>query len=179
MRLMNINNGAMVKVVGMRGDRIVIIHPTNGKAVEAPANLYIHPPRCLAEREMARQKIARATWWQRQQDIENRRREEEELKEAVRSGEVQAILYKNAVFPILDGDGVAAKLIEEIRGLSKREKKGTLKKKMIAELMRRCRHWQVAEIFGPDWQAEMDWAYGEWELNEKVVARWLQQGGAQ
>lgn len=147
MRMMNINNGAMVKVIENLGDRLLIIHPGNGRQVEAPANLYIQPPRCVAEREMRKQKEARKRWWQWKQAIEAKRSEEEELKEKVRRGEVQAILYKNAVFPILDGDGLAVRLLKEIRGLSKKEKKGSLKKKMQQEMMRRCRHWQVEEIF--------------------------------
>jgi hypothetical protein len=174
MRMMNVNNGVMVKVLERRDDRLLIVHPANGKQIEVPAYLYVSPPRCIAEREMRRQKEARRKWWEREQMIEARRREEAELKERVRRGEVQAVIYKERVFPIVDGDGLAIRYLDEIRGLSVKEKKGTLKKKIVEEMLRRCKHWTVDEVFDESWRAEMDWAYGEWLANEKAVARWLQ-----
>lgn len=146
MRLMNVSTGAMVKVLDRHGDRLVIIHPGTGMETEAPANLYISPPRCVAEREMRRQKEARRKRWQIEQAVSVRRHEEAELKERVRRGEVQSVIYKDWVFPIPDERGLAARLIVEIRGLSKKEKRGTLKKKIAAELLRRCKHWTVDEV---------------------------------
>jgi hypothetical protein len=174
MRMMNVNNGVMVKVLERRGDRLLIIHPGNGMQVEAPANLYISPPRCIAEREMRKQKEARRKWWGREQAVEAKRCEEAELKERVRRGEVQAVIYKERVFPIVDGDRLAMRFLDEIRGLSAKEKKGSLKKKIVEEMLRRCKHWTVDEVFDENWRAEMDWAYERWLENEKVVAKWLQ-----
>jgi len=122
---------------------------------------------------MRLEKEARRKWWQREQAIEARRREEAELKDRVRRGEVEAVIYKERVFPIVDGDGVAARLVDEIRELSKADKKGTMKKKIEQELVR-CRHWTVAEVFEESWLAEMDWAYEQWLANEKAVASLLQ-----
>ena len=145
---MNVINGVMVKVLGKRGDRLLIIHPANGKEIEVPGNLYISPPRCIAEREMRRQKEARRNWWARAQVIEVRKREEAELKERVRRGEAQAVIYKERVFPVGNGDWLAVRYLMEIRGLSKREKRGSLKKKIVEEMLRKCRHWTEGEVFG-------------------------------
>jgi len=174
MRMMNLNNGVMVKVLEKRGDRLLIVHPANGEQIEVPANLYISPPRCIAEREMRLQREARRKWWEREQAIEASRREEAELKERVRRGEVQSVIYKERVFPIVDGDGLAIRFLDEIRGLSAKEKKGTLKKKIVEEMLRRCKHWTVDEVFDESWRAEMDWAFEEWLANKKTVANLLQ-----
>ncbi len=148
MRMMNVVNGVMVKVVEKRGDRLLIIHPANGKQIEVPGNLYISPPRCVAEREMREQKEARRKWWARVQALEVRKREEEELKERLRRGEMHAVIYKDRVFPVGDGDWLAVQYLMEIRGLSKKEKRGSLKKKIIEEMIRKCRHWTESEVFG-------------------------------
>ena len=87
MRMMNIETGVMVKILEKCGDRLLIVHPVNGKQVEVPANLYLSPPRCVAEREMKIGKESLKSWWQFEQAIRERRREEEELKEKVRRGE--------------------------------------------------------------------------------------------
>jgi hypothetical protein len=33
-----------------------------------------------------------------------------------------------------------------MRGLSKKEKRGSMKKKIVAEMVRRCKHWHVEEV---------------------------------
>jgi len=148
MRMMNIETGVMVKILEKCGDRLLIVHPVNGKQVEVPANLYLSPPRCIAEREIRRQKEARKSWWAWEQAIEERRREEEELKEKVRRGETQTVIYKGGVFPVGNGDWRAVRYRMEIRGLSKRERRGSLKKKIVEEMFRKCRHWTESEVFG-------------------------------
>ncbi len=148
MRMMNIETGVMVRVVEKLGDRLVIIHPANGKQIEVPGNLYISPPRCMAEREMREQKEARRKWWARVQAIEAKNKEEAELKQMIREGRVQAVTYKDRVFPVGDGDWLAVRYLMEIRGLSKKEKRGSLKKKIIEEMVRKCRHWTESEVFG-------------------------------
>jgi len=170
MRMMNIETGVMVKVVEKRGDKLVIVHPVNGKTIEVPANLYLSPPRCFAEREMRWDKERRRKWWQRTQAIEFRRQEEEELKEKVRQGEIRAIIFKGGVFPILDGDCLVVRLLDEAR----QTEKPWLRKKIEEEVARRCKYWRVDEVFDETWKAEMNWAYQEWVENEKVVERWMQ-----
>jgi hypothetical protein len=76
---------------------------------------------------------------------ERRRAEENELKDRVRRGEVQSIIYKDVVFPLV-GDWTVVRLMMELRGLSKKEKKGGMKKKIVAEMVRRCKHWHVEEV---------------------------------
>jgi len=149
--MMNRQTGVMVKVVENRGNTLLIVHPVTGAVVEAPANLYLSPPRCVAEREMRRRKQARRKWWQIQQAIEARRREEEDLKEKVRRGEVRAILYREVVFPIVDGDGLAEKLLNEMNSTQKTY----LKKQIEQEMVGRCKHWHVREVFNEGWLAEM------------------------
>lgn len=148
MRMMNVINGAMVKVLEKRGDGLLIIHPANGKEIEVPGNLYISPPRCIAEREMREQKEARRKWWARVQALEVRKREEEEQKDRLRRGEMQAVIYKGRVFPVGNGDWLAVRYMMEIRGLSKEEKRGSLKKKIVEEMIRKCRYWTEDEVFG-------------------------------
>jgi hypothetical protein len=169
-RMMNRQTGVMVKVVENRGNTLLIVHPVTGAVVEAPAHLYLSPPRCVAEREMRRQKEGRRKRWQFLQAVEARARKEEELKEKVRGGEVRAILYKEVVFPIVDGDGLAEKLLDEMNSTPKTY----LRKQIEQEMVRRCKHWHVREVFNEDWLTEMNWAYREWLENEKLVARWLQ-----
>ena len=141
MRMMNVETSAMVKVVEKRGDRLVIVHPANGKTVGAPTNLYLSPPRCVAERDMRWEKEEQRKRRQFLRAVEGRRREEEELKEKVRRGEIRYILFKGGVFPILNG--LADRLIDEAR----REEKPWLRKKIEEEVVRRCKYWRVDEIF--------------------------------
>ena len=141
MRMMNVETSAMVKVVEKRGDRLVIIHPANGKTVGAPTNLYLSPPRCVAERDMRRKKADQRNRRQFRQAVEGRRQEEEELKEKVRRGEIPHILFKGGVFPILSG--LTEKLIAEAR----EEEKPWLRKKIEEEVVRRCKYWRADEIF--------------------------------
>ena len=143
MRMMNVETSAMVKVVEKRGDRLVIVHPANGKTVGAPTNLYLSPPRCVAERDMRREKEEQRNRRQFLRAVEGRRREEEELKEKVRRGEIRYVLFKGGVFPILDGDGLAERLIDEAR----QEEKPWLRKKIEEEVVRRCKYWRVDEVF--------------------------------
>ena len=143
MRMMNIETSAMVKVVEKRGDKLVIVHPANGKTVGAPTNLYLSPPRCVAERDMRREKEEQRKRRQFRQAVEGRRREDEELKEKVRRGEIRYVLFKGGVFPILDGDGLAERLIAEAR----QEEKPWLRKKIEEEVVRRCKYWRVDEVF--------------------------------
>jgi hypothetical protein len=144
MRMMHRQNGALVKVVGLRGEKIVIIHPESGKPVEAPRNLYISPPRCVAEREARRERAKRTMMASMVAAIERRKAEEDELKARVRRGEVQSIIYKDVVFPLI-GDWTVVRLMMELRGLSKKEKRGSMKKKIVAEMLRRCKHWHISE----------------------------------
>jgi hypothetical protein len=169
-RMMNRQTGVMVKVVENRGNTLLIVHPVSGAVVEAPANLYLSPPRCVAEREMRSRKQARRKWWQIQQAIEARRREEDDLKEKVRQGEVRAILYREVVFPIVDRDRLAERLLDEMNSTPK----AYLKKQIEQEMVRRCKHWHTREVFNEVWLAEMNWAYRQWLENEKMVARWFQ-----
>jgi hypothetical protein len=170
MRAANIETGVMVKVVERRGDKLLIIHPGNGREMEVPANLYKWSPRCLAECDMRQQKDGRRKRWQFRQAIKARRQEEEELKEKVRQGEIRAIIFKGGVFPILDGDGLVVRLLDEAR----QTEKPWLRKKIEEEVARRCKYWRVDEVFDETWKAEMNWAYQEWVENEKVVERWMQ-----
>jgi hypothetical protein len=170
MRATNIETGVMVKVVERRGEKLLIIHPGNGQEMEVPANLYKWSPRCLAERDMRQQKDGRRNRWQFRQAVEARRQEEEELKEKVRRGEIRAIIFKGGVFPILDGDGLVVRLLDE----AKQTEKPWLRKKIEEEIARRCKYWSVNEVFDETWKAEMDWAYQEWVENEKVVERLMQ-----
>jgi hypothetical protein len=147
MRMMHRQNGAMVKVVGLRGEKIVIIHPANGKPVEAPRNLYISPPRCVAEREARRDRAKRAMMASMAAALERRKAEENALKAKVGRGEIQSIIYKDVVFPLI-GDWTVVRLMMELKGLSKKEKRGSMKKKIVAEMLRRCKHWHVNEVLG-------------------------------
>ena len=145
MRMMHVQTGAMVKVVGLRGEKIVIVHPGNGKVVEGPRNLYISPPRCIAEREERVDRAKAVMIKSLVAATERRRAEENELKDRVRRGEVQSIIYKDVVFPLV-GDWTVVRLMMEMRGLSKKEKRGSMKKKIVAEMVRRCKHWHVEEV---------------------------------
>jgi hypothetical protein len=169
-RMMNKQTGVMVKVVERRSDTLLIIHPVTGAVVEAPANLYLSPPRCVAEREMRRQKEERKKRWQFLQAVEARAQGEEELKEKVRGGEVRAILYREVVFPIVDRDRLAERLLDEMNSTPK----AYLKKQIEQKMVRRCKHWHTREVFNEVWLAEMNWAYRQWLENEKMVARWFQ-----
>jgi hypothetical protein len=145
MRMMHIQTGTLVKVVGLRGERIVIIHPATKRAVEAPRNLYISPPRCIAEREN-RRNVAKARMMRSMRAaLERRKADEDALKEKVRRGQVRSIIYKDVVFPLV-GDWTVVRLMMELKGLSKEEKRGSMKKKIVEEMMRRCKHWHISEI---------------------------------
>ncbi len=80
--------------------------------------------------------------------MEVRKREEEEQKDRLRRGEMQAVIYKGRVFPVGNGDWLAVRYMMEIRGLSKEEKRGSLKKKIVEEMIRKCRYWTEDEVFG-------------------------------
>lgn len=144
MRMMNIETTVMVKVVEKRGDRLGIIHPANGRAVGAPTNLYLSPPRCVAERDVRLEREKQRKQRQFRRAVEAMRQKEEGLKEKVRKGEVRHVLFKGGVFPILSGDGLAERLIDEAR----REEKPWLRKKIEEEVVRRCKYWRVDEVFG-------------------------------
>lgn len=142
MRATNIEMGAMVRVVERRGDKLLITHPGNGREVEAPANLYKWSPRCHAEKEMKELKETRRNRWMKRLAYLAQKRKEEELKEKVRKGEIKAVIWKGGVFPIINGQDLVVRLLDEIR----REEKLWLRKKMEEEIVSRCKYWIAGEV---------------------------------
>jgi len=70
------------------------------------------------------------------------KRKEEELKERVRKGEIKAVVWKGGVFPILNGQDLVVRLLDEIERTEKR----WLRKKMEEEIVSRCKYWRVNEV---------------------------------